>query len=401
MEKHLLDGDTSVNKFAETTVGADFVTEAETFTASDGEPNEDDANEVGEAEVAEIEVIEIATQLARVALSGFPHSTSPTPQTSSDPCTTYLASLAKTGRRTMKMRLEQVAFLLTGAKDLGRVPWAQLRFEHVAALRSQLQENGLAPASINVTLYAIRGVCKACWNLSLMSADDYGRIRQVAPVRGSRLPAGRSLASGELVALLEACWRDRSLAGVRDAAIIALLYVGGLRRAEIAFLDIGDYQVTSGALKVRGKGDKERLVYVAGGAGEALDEWLNWRGESGWSEHEMESGGITSTESGGALFCPILKSGRLVRRRLTDQAIYNILKKRALQGGVTHFSPHDLRRTFVGDLLDRGVDIVTVQQLAGHANVSTTAKYDRRGESVKAKAASTLHIPSRRTKPSA
>ena len=223
----------------------------------------------------------------------------------------------------------------------------------------------------------------------------------MTPVRGSRLPAGRSLASGELVALLEACWRDRSLAGVRDAAIIALLYVGGLRRAEIAFLDIGDYQVASGALKVRGKGDKERLVYVVGGAGEALDEWLNWRGESGWSEHETESSKVTTAESGEALFCPILKSGRLVRRRLTDQAIYNILKKRALQGGVTHFSPHDLRRTFVGDLLDRGVDIVTVQQLAGHANVSTTAKYDRRGESVKAKAASTLHIPSRRTKPSA
>ena len=196
------------------------------------------------------------------------------------------------------------------------------------------------------------------------------------------------------------------MAGTRDAAIVALLYVGGLRRAEIALLDIADYEATSGALKVRGKGDKERLVYVAGGAGEALDEWLAWRGESGWAEHESETQGMAngktaSAENGEALFCPILKSGRLVRRRLTDQAIYNILKKRALQGGVVHFSPHDLRRTFVGDLLDRGVDIVTVQQLAGHANVSTTAKYDRRGESVKAKAASTLHIPSRRTKSSA
>ena len=174
MEKHLLDGNIPVNKFAETTVGADFVTEAETVTASDDGPSEDDTSEVAEVYVGEVEVSEVATQLARLDFPGFLNSATPTPQTSSDPCATYLASLAKTGRRTMKMRLEQVAFLLTGAKDLGRVPWAQLRFEHVAALRSQLQENGLAPASINVTLYAIRGVCKACWNLSLMSADDYG-----------------------------------------------------------------------------------------------------------------------------------------------------------------------------------------------------------------------------------
>ncbi len=86
----------------------------------------------------------------------------------------------------------------------------------------------------------------------------------------------------------------------------------------------------------------------------------------------------------GALFLPINKGGRITLRRMTDQAV---------QTGVSHFSPHDLRRTFISDLLDAGADIATVQKLADHASVATTGRYDRRGEHAKQRAATLLHVP--------
>lgn len=302
-----------------------------------------------------------------------------------NPALVYLASLAPSGRRTMRGRLERVADMIRGERDLTRVPWQELRFEHLAALRASLEEQGLSPASVNATLYALRGVSTACWNLGLLSADDLARLKNVACVRGSRLPAGRALSSGELLALLEACAGDASPAGTRDAALLCVLYSGGVRRAEVVALQVSDYDEAGHSLRVRGKGNKERLVYLSSGALDAVSDWLSLRQQLGASPEE------------GPLFLALLKNGTLCQEApLSAQAIYNVLKKRASQAGVKSFSPHDLRRTFVGDLLERGVDIATVQHLAGHANVSTTARYDRRGEETKRKAVGVLHVPYKR-----
>jgi len=78
---------------------------------------------------------------------------------------------------------------------------------------------------------------------------------------------------------------------------------------------------------------------------------------------------------------------------MTDQAILYILRMRVGQAGVAPFTPHDLRRSFISHLLDCGADISTVQRMAGHANVTTTARYDRRGEEAKRKAAALLIVP--------
>ena len=305
----------------------------------------------------------------------------------------YLASLAPGSRRTMGDALGIIAGLLlpelrekTVQVRIELLPWGALRFQHTSAVRAVLAEK-YSYATVNKMLSALRGTIKTAWRLGQLSAEDYQRAVDVQRVQGETLPAGRSLKTGEIAALIDVCQKDRSAVGARDAAIVALLYGCGLRRAELAALSLGDYDPEEGVVKILGKRNKQRLVPVVGGAQAALDAWVLMRGDSP-----------------GALLLPSRKGGKLVRDAgasgellgMTAQALYLILIERAREAGVVHFSPHDFRRTFVGDLLDRGADIATVQKLAGHANVTTTARYDRRGEAAKRKAAELLHVPFRK-----
>ena len=270
--------------------------------------------------------------------------------------------------------LSLLAQLLSGGQDAFSLDWAQVRFQHTAALRANLCDR-FGAATANKYLSALRGVLKAAHGLGQMSSEDYTRAVQIKHIRGEALLRGRALSGEEVAELLRVCREDPSAAGARDLAIIAVLWSLGLRRSEICSLRLEDYSGES--LEVHGKGNKTRLVPVTGEVALHLSEWLSRRGRT----------------LPGALFCPVRKNGHPVIREMHPQVVFNLLKKRGKQAGLSHFSPHDLRRTFISDLLDSGADISTIQRLAGHSLVSTTARYDRRGEGVKRKAVELRSLP--------
>jgi len=298
-------------------------------------------------------------------------------QTDYQAANAYLASLkSDAGRRGMLSQLRKVARILR-APDIDAVNWATLNAANVRAILSALSTQNLAPASIATALNALKGVARAAWERGTLDTETYQRIRSIRPPAGSRLPAGRDIDAGERLALMQTTARDKTPAGVRDAAILAVLIATGMRRAELCALRMGDVDLETGRLRIIGKGDKERTAYLRNGALRYLRDWLAIRGDGP-----------------GPIFCRVNKGGRIFPAQpLSTTAMHKIITKRAAEAGLRDITPHDFRRTYAGELLDAGQDIATVAALLGHASVTTTARYDRRGERAKEAAAACISVP--------
>jgi len=257
-------------------------------------------------------------------------------------------------RRDLRRYLEHLAG--AGVTSLDGVTEAT-----VTGFLTGLREGGadhpaLSATSAARTLVAVRGFHKFCLGDGLATADPAAGVKPPTPAK--RLPKALPLADVE--AILEAAGAEETVLAKRDRALLEVLYGTGARISEAVGLDVDDVDLTDRTVLLRGKGSKERLVPFGTYAAQAVEAYLVR------ARPEL----VSATTPGGALFLNS-RGGRLSR-----QSAWAVLTRAAERAGVTRdVSPHTLRHSFATHLLDGGADVRVVQELLGHASVTTTQIY--------------------------
>jgi integrase len=298
------------------------------------------------------------------------------------PALVYIASLpSPNSQRVMRLTLNGIIRLMTDQdgelpKDAYvHFPWAQLRYQETQAIRARLLVS-MPPATVNRHLSALRGVMKECWRLGLIDAETYRRAVDLENVKGESQPVGRDIPDHELRRILLSCHDDENR-GVRNFAALAILATCGLRRAEMEGLTLADFDLATGDLTVYGKGRKTRQVTVLNRARVALDRWIAIRGDAP-----------------GPLFYAFGKGDRMkVGKPWRADDLYNFIKDRAKELRLKKVTPHDFRRTFIGNALDADVDAVLLTAITGHASVDMLKKYDRRPQRARRDAQKKIDLP--------
>ncbi len=211
-----------------------------------------------------------------------------------------------------------------------------------------------SPATIHRKTACLRSFYRHLRREGVLHTDPTASL--TAPRRGRKLP--QVLTRGEVARLLERP-RGTEPTDLRDSALLELMYACGLRASEAIGLEVSDIDLEEQVLRARGKGSKERLVPVGHTAAEAVRRYLE-RGRSALvgSRHETH---LFVNFRGGAL---------------TRQGLYKIVRRHAVSAGLEdRMSPHTLRHTFATHLLAGGCDLRSVQEMLGHADVSTTQLY--------------------------
>ncbi len=286
------------------------------------------------------------------------------------PAELYLSSLAPGSQPAMRSALRRWARLLSGnaTADPDAVAWHRLEVDCVLHAAQVIRRSG-APGTANRHYAALRGVLRHAWLVGLISDETRARLGYLSRVRGRADLAGRRLQEGELEALIEAC-DDQTPLGVRDAAAILLAYGCGLRRQELATVGLVNLTLAGPAQRVQvdGKGGSKRSVPLPSTVAAVARQWIAVRSAIG----------IPSDVPFVVAASP---QGRLLERGLSGNGFRSLLHRRAeLAGIVEPLTPHDLRRSYASDCLDRGMDPLQLQRHLGHRQLGTTQRYDRRGD---------------------
>jgi tyrosine recombinase XerC len=239
---------------------------------------------------------------------------------------------------------QYLSFLVDeGCRELGNVSRLLLR-----GFLAFLKKQGYSKATIARKLVSIRSLYKFLCREGILKFNPVENIR--TPKLDRKLPGFMSINEVESLLNLPAL---NTLPGIRDRAIMETLYSTGMRVSELVGINVADVDFFNEVVKIRGKGKKERLQPIGKHALDAIKSYIAKRG----SDNE-------------ALF--LNKRGG----RLTERSVARMLEKYVKKAGLSlNISPHTFRHSFATHLLDRGADLRSVQELLGHANLSTTQIY--------------------------
>jgi len=263
----------------------------------------------------------------------------------------YLHYERRLSPRTLAGYRRDLEEFLAWLRGHGVEDWARVDSQHVRGYAAQRHRQGLSAKSLQRHLSAIRAWFRYLLRECQVRLNPAEGVR--APKVQRRLP--HTLDADQMDRLMQVAG-DNPL-DRRDRAIMELFYSSGLRLAELVALDVADVRSSDGLLQITGKGRKTRRVPVGRLARAALDDWLTVRGQFAHGDDP-------------ALF--------LSRRgtRLSARSVEARLRQRAVEQGMPqHVHPHMLRHSFASHLLESSGDLRAVQELLGHADISTTQIY--------------------------
>jgi len=298
----------------------------------------------------------------------------PTAQRRLDAFFRFLASERRLSPHTLTNYRRDLAQLAAFCDARAVDDWSRLDAAHARAFVSDLHRRGLNGRSIARALSAARTLFRFLVRESAASASPFTGIS--APKAGKHLPKALSVEQAARFVTIPA---NDALA-LRDRALLELLYSSGLRLAELVALDMNDLDLREGTVTVTGKGAKTRIVPVGSQARAALADWLQLRGTL-----------VLPGEP--ALF--LGRNGRRLGARAVQQRFKVVARN---QGLTVPVHPHMLRHSFASHVLESSGDLRAVQELLGHANLSTTQVYTHLDFQHLAKVYDAAHPRARRKK---
>lgn len=276
--------------------------------------------------------------------------------TSTESYLAYIEAIRSLSPRTVAAYRDDLRLFAESLDGTGRTP-EEADAADVRAFVAMLVRDGRSTASVNRALSAVKGFFRYLVRYGLAEANPAKDIESLPMAR--TLPA--FMFEEEMAGFLDVL-PDDGFAGARDRAILETLYSTGCRVSELAGLSLADVDLNAGRAKVRGKGSKERVVFLSGPAVDALRAWLPYRAArlAGRSDGKEIASLFLNAASG----------------PLSVRGVSLVVERRMLRSGQRkRLSPHGFRHSFATHLVSGGADLRTVQALLGHERLATTQVY--------------------------